>query len=129
MIDVLRAALVSDQRVAYALLFGSAACGTDRVDSDVDIALGLKSGVRLSAAEFAELTAQLEAAAGRPVDLVLMDEAPPAVAYRAFRDGAVLVVADRASLVDRKAKAILEYLDFRWVEDAFALAAAARGRR
>jgi predicted nucleotidyltransferase len=130
-IDALRAALASDQRVAYALLFGAAARGTDRGDSDLDVALGLKSGVRLSAAEFGELTAQLEAAAGRPVDLVLMDEAPPAVAYRAFRDGAVVAVADRASFVDRKAKAILEYLDFRWVEEACTrgvLAAAARGR-
>ena len=113
------------------MVFGSAARGTGRGDSDVDVAVGLKSGARLSAAEFGELTARLEAAAGRPVDLVLMDEAPPAVAYRVFRDGAVLVVADRAAFVDRKAKAILEYLDFRWVEDACTrgvLAAAARGR-
>ena len=64
-------------------------------------------------------------------DLVLIDAAPPGLAYRVFRDGVVLVVADRAAFVERKAKAILEYLDFRWVEEACAqgvLAAAARGR-
>jgi hypothetical protein len=73
----------------------------------------------------------LEAAAGRRVDLVLMDEAPPALAYRVFRDGVVLAMEDRAAFVDRKAKAILEYLDFRWVEEACTrgvLAAAARVR-
>jgi predicted nucleotidyltransferase len=130
-IEALRSALASDERVAYALLFGSAARGTNRGDSDVDVALGLRSGVRLSPSELGELTARLEAAASRTVDLVLMDEAPPAVAYRAFRDGVVLVVSDRASLVNRKAEAILEYLDFRWVEEACTrgvLAAAARGR-
>jgi hypothetical protein len=53
------------------------------------------------------------------------------LAYRVFREGVVLVVPDRASFVDRKTKAILEYLDFRWVEEACTrgvLAAAARGR-
>ena len=129
--EALRSALAWDERVAYALLFGSAATGTDRADSDVDVAVGFRAGARLSPRELGEMTARLEAAAGRRVDLVLIDEAPPGLAYRVFRDGVVLVVADRAAFVDRKAKAILEYLDFQWVEEACArgvLAAAARGR-
>ena len=129
MVEALRSALASDERVAYALLFGSAAGGTDRADSDVDVAVGFLAGVRLSPRELGEMTARLEAAAGRRVDLVLIDEAPPGLAYRVFRDGVVLVVTDRAALVDRKAKAILEYLDFQWVEEAFAQAALARAAR
>lgn len=128
MIEGLRSALASDERVAYALLFGSAARGTDHGDSDLDVALGFRSGVRLSPRELGELTGHLEAAAGRRVDLVLMDEATPALAYQVFRDGVVLVMPDRDSFVERKAKAVLEYLDFQWVEDVFASAAAARQR-
>jgi hypothetical protein len=52
-------------------------------------------------------------------------------AYRVFRDGSALVVKDRAALVARKTRAILEYLDFRPIEELAArgaIAAAAHGR-
>jgi hypothetical protein len=53
------------------------------------------------------------------------------LAYRVFRDGQVIFARDRRAMSERKARAILEYLDFRPVEEACArgvLAAAARGR-
>jgi hypothetical protein len=65
------------------------------------------------------------------VDLVLLDQAPPGVAYRAFRDGELLFERDHARFVERKARAIVEYLDFEPVERAFAegaLRAARNGR-
>ena len=66
------------------------------------------------------------------VDLVLLDEAPAPLAYRIFRDGRLLVERDHAALVARKARVLLEYLDFKPVEERCAAgvlrAAAARGR-
>ena len=65
------------------------------------------------------------------MDLILLDEAPPSIAYRAFRDGQVVVERDRAALAARKAQAILEYLDFKPIEERCAagvLRAAAGGR-
>jgi hypothetical protein len=51
------------------------------------------------------------------------------LAYRAFKDGRVLLERDRRALVERKARAILEYLDFKPVEDLFSRGVlAARGR-
>jgi hypothetical protein len=87
-------------------------------------------GSQLSPAELGTLVADLEQAAGRPVDLVLLDEAPPALAYRIFRDGTTLVERNHRALSDRKARAILEYLDFRPLEDIAVrgVLAAARGR-
>jgi hypothetical protein len=70
-------------------------------------------------------------AAGRSVDLVLLDDAPVSVAYRVFRDGIVLLNRDPRRLADRKATVVLEYLDFKPTEDLVtggALAAARRGR-
>ena len=131
MIEVVRGALEPDSRIAYALVFGSAARGTSRARSDVDVALGLVAGARLSTLDIGDLASRLEAAVGRPVDLVLLDEAPPGLAYRAFRDGQVVFARDRRAMSERKARAILEYLDFRPVEEACSrgvLAAAARGR-
>jgi hypothetical protein len=120
-----------DSRVAYAILFRSSARGHAHSGSDVDIAVGLMSGARLSARDVGDLVSRLEGAAGRPVDLVILDEAPPALAYRVFRDGTELMVLDRTALVNRKARAILEYLDFRPIEElcTSGVLAAARGRQ
>lgn len=130
-VEALARVLNADRRIAYALVFGSAARGTAGAHSDVDVAIGLSAGATLTPLEIGAITADLESAAGKPVDLVLLDEATPSLAYRVFRDGRTLVVRDRAAMVERKARAILEYLDFQPVEELFArrvLERAARGR-
>jgi predicted nucleotidyltransferase len=129
-IDRLRSVLEGDPRIAYAILFGSRGRGSAHDRSDADLATGLARGGRLSATDLGEIVSRLERAARRHVDLVLLDEAGPGLAYRAFRDGRVLFERDRAALVARKARAILEYLDFRPVEETFTravLGAAHRG--
>lgn len=132
MLDTLRGALAEEPDVVYALAFGSAARGRLRADSDVDVAIELRWGAPRDPRTLGGLAARLESVVGRPVDLVLMDEAPPALAYRVFRDGRLLVERDHAALVARKTRAILDYLDFKPIEDLCATgvlrAAAARGR-
>jgi predicted nucleotidyltransferase len=118
-IDRLRSVLEADSRIAYALLFGSRSRGTSRPGSDTDVAIGLARGARLSALDAGHLVSSLEEAAGGPVDVVLLDEAGPGLAYRVFRDARLLFARDRRSLVERKAHAILEYLDWRPVEEEF----------
>lgn len=131
MVDALREVLGSESDVAYALLFGSSARGTRRPGSDADVAVELAAGAARDARALGRLIARLESATGRRVDLVLLDEAPPPLAYRIFRDGHLIVERDHAALVARKARAILDYLDFKPVEDLCAagvLRAATRGR-
>ena len=129
--DALRNVLAEDPRIAYALVFGSNARGTAHAGSDLDIAVGLESRTRLRALDLGDLIARLESASGHSVDVVVVDEAPPAVAYRVFRDGRVIVDKDHGTLVAHKTRAILEYLDFRPIEALATrgvLAAAAHGR-
>lgn len=129
--DAVRKVLAEDPRIAYALVFGSNARGTAHAGSDLDIAIGLESDTHLSALDLGELISRLERASGRQVDIVLMDQAPPPVAYRAFRDGRVIVEKNHRRLAEEKARAILEYLDFRPIEQIATrgvLAAAAHGR-
>jgi predicted nucleotidyltransferase len=132
MLDALRRALDAEPDVAYALLFGSNARGTGRPESDADVAVALIPGAARDVHALGGLVARLSSAAGRSVDLVLLDEAPPALAYRIFRDGRLIVERDHAAFVARKARAILDYLDFKPVEERCAAgilrAAAARGR-
>jgi predicted nucleotidyltransferase len=118
-IEGLRTVLDADPRIAYAVAFGSSATGSAHASSDVDVAIGLVEGRHLDVLDLGALTARLEAAAGRPVDLILLDEAPPGLAYRVFRDGHAIVTRDPHALARRRARAILEYLDFRPIEELF----------
>ena len=130
--EALQRVLADDPRVAYALLFGSGARGDTHEGSDLDVAIAFRAGVMADTHALGDLVSALEGAAGgRRIDLLLIDEAPPPVAYRAFRDGVVLVENDHRAFAARKARAILEYLDFRPVEALAArgvLSAAAHGR-
>lgn len=132
MLEMIRQALEAEDDVLYALVFGSTARGTRRSDSDVDTAIGLLAGAARDAQALGRLTARLESAAGRAVDLVLLDEAPPSLAYRVFRDGRLVLERDHHALAARKAHAILEYLDFKPIEERCAAgvlrATAASGR-
>jgi predicted nucleotidyltransferase len=111
--EAIRRVLAADPRVAYALVFGSFATGHSSPFSDLDIAIGLKPRVDLDHRAIGRLTTQLEQGTGRTVDLVVLDEAPLALAYRIFRDGRLLYEADRAARVRKQALAVLEYLDFK----------------
>jgi predicted nucleotidyltransferase len=131
MLSALRRVLEAEPDVAYALLFGSLATGKAHRDSDADIAVQLRSGAARDVHALGRLAARLESAVTRPIHLVLLDEAPVALAYRIFRDGQVLVERDRAALVARKVRAWLDYLDWKPIEDRCAagiLKAATRGR-
>jgi predicted nucleotidyltransferase len=129
--DAIRDVLQGDDRIAFALIFGSTARGQVTPFSDLDIAIGVRAGVSLDAGDIGTLVSGLEAAAGRDVDLVILNEAPPGLAYRVFRDGRLILEADRAARVARQARAIVEYLDFKPFEERFTravLRAAAHGR-
>lgn len=61
-------------------VFGSVARGTDRADSDVDLLVDLPEGMGLFT--LGKLRGELEAALGRPVDLVPLDGLKPDVRDR-----------------------------------------------
>src|SRR5512143_277430 len=98
MLDALEAVVRADARIAYALIFGSAGRRATHPHSDIDVAIGVRAPARLELMDLGDLASKLEEAAGRQVDLVLLDEAPPGLAYRVFRDGLVLTARDEAAL-------------------------------
>ena len=115
----LRGALAGVPDVAFAVVFGSFARGNPHAGSDVDVALGFGPDRRPTARELGAIVSRLEEAVGQSVDIVVLDHAPPGLAYRVFRDGVVVLARDRVALTGRKVRAILEYLDFRPIERAF----------
>ena len=127
MFDEIGKVIAADPRIAYALVFGSRARGTARADSDLDVAIG-GLAVPFSVHELGDLVGRLESATGNNVDLVVLDEVPPSIAYRVFRDGIVVLDRDHRALVNRRARAVMEYLDWKPVEDFF-IGYARRARR
>jgi len=126
LVDKVRAALEAAAGrypgLAYAVLFGSAARGTAHARSDVDVAVrGVTGWERLG------LEADLADAVGAPVQVVPLDDAPPALRYRVFRDGIVLQERDRGARVHDQTRAVLDYLDYRPLEQRAARAVLAGG--
>lgn len=76
--------------VRLATLFGSAARGDDWPQSDLDVLVQLRND---GAHERAQVAERLEAASGRPVQLVRLEDAhaAPSLLADALRDGRVLV--------------------------------------
>lgn len=118
MLDAVSQQIATDPRITYALVFGSHARGTAHAASDLDVAIGGLTAP-FTAQDLGDLVGRLESATGRTVDLVTLDQAPPGLAYRVFRDGIVVLDRDHRALVERRARAVMDYLDWKPVEDFF----------
>jgi uncharacterized protein len=90
--------LEADADVRFALLYGSRARGTERSGSDWDVAVFLRP--ELTAEERfrarVRITARLQNFA--PVDVTVLNDAPPLLAHRALQ-GTPLLIRDRTDLV------------------------------
>jgi predicted nucleotidyltransferase len=101
-----------NEDAAAVYLFGSAARGEARPDSDVDVAVlygkalepGL-AGLKLA------LAGDLEARLGRPVDLVVLDTQSPDFIHRVLRDGLLVIETNRSARVRFEVTARNEYFD------------------
>lgn len=80
--------------------FGSTARGTARPDSDVDVAVLFDKAPppRLAGPRFT-LAGDLERALGRPVDLIVLNDAPVDVRIRVLRDGQLLLDRDPSARI------------------------------
>jgi hypothetical protein len=104
-----------------AYLFGSAARGEGGPLSDLDVALLFAESTpaprRLDlAAAVAEEAERLTKAA---VDIVILNDAPPALRHRVIRDGLLLCASDERRRVAFESRSIAEFMDFQPVIDRY----------
>jgi predicted nucleotidyltransferase len=120
LLDCLRERAAFLPELKLAVLFGSTARGEARKGSDVDL------GVLLDPATQEvrhKVLAELGRAAGREVDVVFLNEAPPLLRFEIARDG-VLILQRQNDLWGRfKERAIQDWWD--WAPNAKVLAKAA----
>ena len=74
-------------------LFGSAARGEMRPGSDIDIMVEFEPGVRIGLIKFESLVEELEALAGRRVDLVTKRGLKPWVRPKVLKDARLIYAA------------------------------------
>ncbi len=110
-LEQLVAALKDGPPLRFAMLFGSAAKGALRADSDVDIGI-FPMDSSLSLSEELALQAELARVCGREVDLVRLDRASTLVRWQVVRYGRVLMETYPFSASRFAADSIAEYLDF-----------------
>ncbi len=99
-VDRLRTVLEGTPGLVSAYLFGSAAEGRMHRESDVDVGILLDWRIHPKASERFDLRlrliGRLASVTGRPVDLVVLNDAPPHLGRRIMATGTQLVVADAA---------------------------------
>lgn len=104
----LQAALRDVPGLRLAVLFGSTAVGTARDNSDLDVGIALDQPHALSPSAIVGL----ERAAGRAVDVVVLDSAPPLLRFEIARTGLVLLERDPYAWADFQAKAMIDWWDW-----------------
>lgn len=107
-LERLRRVLDGTPGLRLAVLFGSAARRTLKPDSDIDIGVLLEPGIEGSPA----LGVALDRAAGRSVDLVWLDAAPPLLRFEIARDGLVLAARNPHDWPEFRARAMIDWWDW-----------------
>jgi len=115
--------------ISALLVFGSRAAGTERPDSDLDVAVlpavgdDPKARRKLQTRLAVALT---DLAPEGRVDVVFLDEAPDLIRQRVLTTGRLLICRDPAAFRDLRVRTMREYGDREWVRE---LMLAAQKRR
>lgn len=112
-IAAVKLALEADERISAALLFGSAARGTARTASDLDVALIARSARDAEAlkAERLQLMGRLSIAAYRDVQVLLLHDVGPVLRRQVFLDARPLFDRCPARTRALLERTLLEYFD------------------
>jgi predicted nucleotidyltransferase len=118
--------------VSTLYIFGSAARGKETAESDIDIAVLINDRKKGRKTYWSLKKAYYSASPKfslRPIDIVVLNTAPPFLKHRIIKTGKVLFDRNRRLRVRFVANAIIEYLDYKPIEDICLKAVAGRFRR
>lgn len=110
-VETIRRVLAGGPPVRLVVVFGSAARGALRPDSDLDVGI-VPSDPELPLAEELDLQARLERACARPVDLVRLDRASTLLRWEAARCAVPVLVDPPQEFPRFLARAAIEHAEF-----------------
>lgn len=105
--------LEAQPEVLAAIVFGSAAAGRLRPESDIDLALLFAEGGMPDELAALELRGELEQRAARDVDLIVLNRAPTVLAFQAVKKGQLIFCRDPRAFERYAVRLISEYADFK----------------
>lgn len=122
----------NQKEVSTLYVFGSSANGGKTRGSDIDIGVLIDES-KLKKSNFESLKKKYYTASPgfslRSVDIVVLNTASPFLKHQVLKTGTVLFDKSRKLRVRFTTKAIIEYLDFKPIEDMFLKAVSERFRR
>lgn len=118
--------------VSALYIFGSASNGKETAESDIDIAV-LINDIKKGKKNYESLRKAYYAASPkfslRPIDIIMLNTASSFLKHHIIKTGKVLFDKNRKFRVRFTVNAIIEYLDFKPIEDICLKAVAGRFRR
>jgi uncharacterized protein len=105
--------------VSAVYLFGSVARGTVSSSSDVDLGVLLRTSPRTLEERLFDYQDRLHVALGRPVHVVVLNDASADLVHRVLRDGRLLLERDRAARIAFEVRARNMYFDLQPVLTAY----------
>jgi predicted nucleotidyltransferase len=112
-LEELTAYLEAQPAVLAAVVFGSAAAGRLRPESDLDLALLFADDDVPDAFATLDLRAALEQRVGRDVDLIVLNHAPPILAFQVAKKGQLIVCRNPRAYQRYIVRLISECADFK----------------
>jgi hypothetical protein len=131
-LEILRAFFISQPHILFAYLFGSQARGQAHALSDIDVAVMLAESLNADQRFATRLDLMGEVShltQTNAVDVLILNDAPLALAYRVLHDGRLLACHDRDQLIAYTARTVNAYLDFKPVIERHERAILARAQR
>lgn len=111
--EKLKVFLGKDQNVVFALIFGSYAEGRQKKASDIDIGIYFvqpPEGIKLLT-----LINVLSELAGREVDVVVLNNAPPFLRHQIMKNRVILTIKDMAVYAKFREKTISDYDEYKYI--------------
>jgi predicted nucleotidyltransferase len=113
--DALQHYFASLDGVVLAYLFGSQARGEAWTHSDIDVAVlleGYPDDAQCFDMRLEIIGGLMELLNSNDVDVLILNQAPPALGYAVLRDGILLYCRDHQARVEYQLHTVNEYLDF-----------------
>lgn len=132
LVEAISSAFAGNDRVAVAVIFGSRAAGKAKKGSDIDVAVLLAPPPAEGEAHslIRDLHMQLaDHVAVERVDLVLLNDTPPPLAFRILRDGTTALCRDPVALHRFRVRTFDMHSDFVPAEELFRRATRERATR
>jgi len=111
--------LEKDPNILFALVFGSAASGKFKKDSDIDIAIYVKEDLEPS--EYLKLVTNLCDLVKREVHLIVLNKASPLLRHQVMKEKKILFIKDFDIYANFREKTMTDYDEYLYVSDNYKL--------